>query len=121
MHYTKTHEWVKVVNSIATVGISDFAQEELGDIVYIELPKVGSKVEIGKEIVVLESTKAAADVYAPISGTIEEVNTELQNQPELINEDAEHKGWIVRIRMKHPEELDALMDESKYEEYIDKK
>lgn len=121
MHYTKSHEWVKVENSIAQIGVSDFAQSELGDIVYIELPEVGAQIEAGKEIVVLESTKAAADVYSPVSGVVEEVNTELPNHPELINESAQSKGWLVKIKMKDSKEVGQLMDESTYKEFIETK
>lgn len=121
MHYTKSHEWVKVVNSTAVVGVSDFAQKELGDIVYIELPDTAQKVEASKEIVVLESTKAAADVYAPVSGEIEEVNENLKNHPELINEDPEKEGWLVKIKMSDPNQLNDLMDKEQYEKFIQAK
>lgn len=117
MHYTSSHEWVKVTNSTAKVGVSHFAQKELGDIVYIELPQVGRRVEKGAEIAVLESTKAAADVYAPVSGEIEEVNDQLVDHPELINESAEDQGWLIKIKMKDPSELDELMDEEKYGQF----
>lgn len=118
MHYSKSHEWVKVVNSTATIGVSDFAQKELGDIVYIELPEKGAEVKTGKELVVLESTKAAADVYAPISGEIEEVNVGLKDHPEWINESPADQGWLVKIKIKDPSELDHLMDETQYQEFI---
>ncbi len=118
MHYTQSHEWVKVTNSTGTIGVSDFAQKELGDIVYIELPEIGSEIQAGKEIVVLESTKAAADVYAPISGVVEEVNPNLKDHPELINESPGVEGWLIKIKIKDPTELDSLMDEEQYQEYI---
>ncbi len=120
MHYTDSHEWVKVVNSTATVGVSHFAQKELGDIVHIELPKVGAHVRKGQEIAVLESTKAAADVYAPLTGEIVEVNSQLKNHPELINEAAENEGWLLRIKIKDPVELEKLMDRKQYENFVTK-
>lgn len=120
MHYTDSHEWVKVTDSTATIGVSQFAQKELGDIVHVELPKVGAEVKKGQEIAVLESTKAAADVYAPVSGEIAEVNELLQNHPEIINESSEEKGWLVRLTLKDPAELESLMDQSKYEEFVNK-
>ena len=118
MHYTESHEWVKVTDSTASVGVSQYAQNELGDIVHIELPKVGSQVKKGQEMAVLESTKAAADVYAPISGEITEVNQLLLNHPEIINESAEDKAWLVKIFMKDPAELESLMDHRQYEGFI---
>ncbi len=121
MHYTSSHEWVKVTNSTAQVGVSDFAQKELGDIVFIELPEVGRAVEKGDEVAVLESTKAAADVYAPISGVIEAVNEQLSNHPELINESPQEQGWLIKIKMKDPMELDQLMDQEKYESFTQSK
>ena len=118
MHYSDSHEWVKVTNSTATVGVSQYAQKELGDIVHIELPKVGAAVKKGQEIVVLESTKAAADVYCPVSGEVAEVNRELVDHPELINESPEDTGWLVRITLKDPTELESLMDQETYEKTI---
>lgn len=118
MHYTHSHEWIKVTNSTATVGVSDFAQKELGDIVYVELPLKGATVCAGKEIAVLESTKAAADVYAPISGEVIEVNTSLKDHPEWINESPEGQGWLIKIKMKDPTELDSLMTKTQYNEFI---
>lgn len=120
MHYTDSHEWVKVTDSTATIGVSHFAQKELGDIVHVELPKVGAQVKKGQEIAVLESTKAAADVYAPVSGEVAEVNRLLQNHPEIINESSEDKGWLVRLTLKDPAELESLMDQNKYDEFVSK-
>lgn len=114
MHYTTSHEWVKLTNSTASVGVSGYAQKELGDIVYVELPKVGAQVKKGQEMAVLESTKAAADVYAPVSGKIEEVNQNVKDHPELINESPETEGWLVKIRLDDPNELNQLMEEEKY-------
>ena len=116
MRYTESHEWVRAEGKEATVGVSDYAQGELGDIVYVELPTIGAEVTAGEEIAVLESTKAAADVYTPLSGKVVAVNEQLNDQPELINQAAEGEGWIFKITLTKPEELDALMDTSNYKE-----
>jgi glycine cleavage system H protein len=120
MFYSDSHEWVKVTNSTATVGVSQYAQKELGDIVHIELPKVGVQIKKGQEMAVLESTKAAADVYAPVSGEITEVNTQLHDHPELINESPEDKGWLIRINLSDPTEIEVLMDDEKYSGFVNK-
>lgn len=99
LKYTKSHEWIKLEKDIAWVGITDHAQQALGDLVYVELPEVGSKVEQGKEFVVVESVKAAADVYAPVSGTVMEVNTTLDKKPELLSESPYKDGWIVKLKI----------------------
>lgn len=114
MKYTESHEWVKIENGIGIIGVTNHAQKELGEIVYIELPKVGSQVKAKDESVVLESTKAAADVYAPISGTILEVNSSLAESPNLVNESPEDKGWLFKIKPSNVQELDSLMDVSEY-------
>ena len=114
MKYTESHEWVEVADGIATVGITDHAQKELGDIVYVELPQINREVKIGQEAAVLESTKAAADVYAPISGMIVEVNTRLKEASDLVNQSPEKEGWIFKIKLKDPKELDALLTENDY-------
>ena len=118
MQYSDSHEWVKVTNSTVTVGVSQYAQKELGDIVHVELPKVGANIKKGKEMAVLESTKAAADVYSPVSGEISEVNKELMDHPELINESPEEKGWLIRITLNDPTELENLMDIDAYEKFL---
>ena len=118
MHYTKSHEWIEVENNVGTVGISDHAQNELGEIVYIELPKVGAKVKAGSEVCVLESTKAAADVYAPVSGTILKVNEELKNNPQTVNQKAQAAGWLFQIQLESPEELKILMTEDQYKKLV---
>lgn len=115
MKYTETHEWIEVKDGVGTVGVSDYAQKELGDIVYIELPKVGKAVKAGEEAAVLESTKAAADVYAPVSGTILEVNAALASSPELLNKSAEKEGWLFKIKLDSLSELDKLMDKTNYQ------
>lgn len=114
MKYTETHEWIDVQGEVGTVGITEYAQKELGDIVYVELPKVGKSVKAGEEAVVLESTKAAADVYSPVSGTIVEVNQALSQAAELVNRSAEQEGWLFKIRLSQPQEMDKLLDEASY-------
>lgn len=110
MKFTDTHEWISVENGVATVGVTDFAQKELGDIVYVELPKVGKFVKRKEEAAVLESTKAAADVYAPVSGEIVAVNQTLNTNSELVNQSAQRDGWIFKMKLSNPKELDDLLD-----------
>ena len=114
MKYTETHEWIDVKEGIGTVGVTNFAQKELGDIVYVELPEVGKDVSAGEEVVVLESTKAAADVYTPVSGTITEVNVNLSEASELVNQSPELNGWIFKIKLADDSELNNLMDSETY-------
>src|SRR5262249_54887621 len=120
MKYTETHEWVEVKNGIGVVGITDHAQKELGEIVYVELPKEGKAVKAGEEAAVLESTKAAADVYAPISGTIVEVNAQLAKASELVNQSPEKEGWLFKLKPSDLKELDKLMDEKSYQAMLSK-
>ena len=114
MKYTETHEWVELKDGIATIGVTQYAQKELGDIVYVELPKVGKAVKAGEEAAVLESTKAAADVYAPISGTIFEVNLKLNDASELVNQSPESQGWLFKLKPSNLAEVEQLMDEATY-------
>lgn len=114
MKFTDSHEWIEVANDIGTVGISKHAQGELGEIVYVELPEVGQVVKAGKEAAVLESTKAAADVYSPVTGTIETVNKNLSTSPNLVNRSPEKDGWIFTVKISNPDELDNLMTEDAY-------
>jgi len=114
MKFSKTHEWVKVDGHIATVGISDYAQKELGEIVYVELPKIGHAVRAQDEVVVLESTKAAVDIYSPVSGEIIAVNEHLHTHPDKINHAAESEGWLFKIRLQDSQELDLLMSDQDY-------
>lgn len=115
MKFTETHEWIEVADGIGTVGVSNYAQKELGDIVYIELPKAGKTVKAGEEAAVLESTKAAADVYSPVSGTIVEVNTALSSVPETVNKSPEKEGWLFKIKLASPQDMDKLMDAKDYQ------
>jgi len=114
LKYTKDHEWIRVDGDIGTVGISAFAQEQLGDVVFVELPDVGRKVAPGDEAAVVESVKAASEVYAPVSGDVVEVNGALNETPALVNSDPTGKGWFMRIRLSNASELDGLMDEASY-------
>lgn len=110
MKFTETHEWIDVKDGVGTVGVTEYAQKELGDIVYVELPKIGSEVKKGQEAAVLESTKAAADVYAPVSGRIVEVNLTLKDTSELVNNSPQKDGWLFKLSLSDPKEFDALMD-----------
>lgn len=116
LRYTKTHEWVRVKGDVATFGITDYAQEELSEIVFVELPEPGDDVEVGQEIAAVESVKAASDVYAPVSGELIEVNDDLTTAPETINSSPYANGWIARIRMSDPAELKDLLTSEAYEE-----
>jgi len=116
--YTKDHEYVRVEGDSAVVGISDYAQEQLGDVVYVELPAVGKTLDKGAEAAVVESVKAASEVYAPVSGEVVEVNGELEGAPGAINEDPAGKGWFLKLKLKNPSELEGLMTEEQYREYV---
>ena len=118
LKYTKDHEWVRLEGEVAIVGVSDHAQEQLGDVVYVDLPGVGESVSKGAEAAVVESVKAASEVYAPVSGEIVEVNETLGDDPAQVNRDAEGSGWFVKIRMSDPGELDGLMDAVEYGEFV---
>ena len=117
--YTKEHEWVKAEDGIGVIGITDHAQKELGDIVYVDLPKVGSTVEKGKTLGSVESVKAVSDVYAPVSGEIVEVNELLTTAPEKLNDDPHGDAWLVKIRMSDPSELNALLKSEDYNKYVE--
>ena len=114
LKYTSSHEWVRVDGDTVTMGISDYAQKQLGDLTFVELPGLGDDVTKGQDIAVIESVKAASDIYAPISGTISEVNDELESAPELINNDAFEAGWICKITVNDAAEIDGLLDASAY-------
>ena len=116
--YTKDHEWVDAKDGMATIGITDYAQSELGDVVFVELPEVGKKLETGKSFGTVESVKAVSEIYAPASGEVLEANPELHNKPETINSDPHGAAWLVKIRLTNPAELNSLMDSTAYEAYI---
>lgn len=118
-YFTEEHEWIDVDGESATVGITDYAQEQLGDIVFVDLPMVGSTVEKGKDAAVVESVKAASDVYAPISGTVTESNAALEDDPALVNSDAEGDGWFFKLTIADAGELGGLMDEAAYRAFVD--
>ena len=117
-HYSKDHEYIRVEGDVGIVGISDHAQSQLGDVVFVELPAVGAKFAKGDEAAVVESVKAASEVYSPVSGEVVAVNGELESQPSLINEDATGKGWLIKLKLADPAEIDALMDEAAYQEFL---
>jgi glycine cleavage system H protein len=114
LKYARSDEWVRLEGDIATIGISDFAQDQLNDIVFVELPEVGTELAQGTTFGVVESVKAASDVYVPVSGTITEVNSALQDEPELINSDPYGRGWIIKLKVSDTAPLDALMDADAY-------
>ncbi len=117
LRYTKEHEWVLVRDGNAVVGITDFAQHELGDVVFVELPEVGVVVTAGKAFGVVESVKAVSDVYAPADGTVTDVNGELGTKPELVNQDPYGGGWLIKMRLADPKQVESLMNVAGYREY----
>ncbi len=118
VRYTSDHEYVRVEGDIATVGITDYAQQQLGDVVFVELPAAGKSLEKGGDAAVVESVKAASDVFAPVSGEVVEANAELEANPALANEAPEGAGWFFRLKLSNPAELDALLDEAAYKAHI---
>ena|ERR1022692_2947819 len=116
--YTKEHEWVKPEGDIGTIGITDHAQSELGDIVYVDLPKVGAKIEKGKSLGSVESVKAVSDIFSPVSGEVTEINESLATTPEKLNTDPHGAAWLVKLRMSAPDEISQLMSASDYQTYI---
>lgn len=119
-YFTEDHEWVDVDGDTATVGITEYAQSQLGDIVFVEVPDEGKQVSKGDDAAVVESVKAASDVYAPVSGTVIEGNAELADNPALVNEDPEGEGWFFKLTLADPSELESLMNDSAYQEYVSK-
>ncbi|PKP78154.1 MAG: glycine cleavage system protein H [Alphaproteobacteria bacterium HGW-Alphaproteobacteria-3] len=119
IRYTDQHEWVRVDGDIATIGITDYAQEQLGDVVFVELPEVGKELAAGDEAAVVESVKAASEVYSPVSGEVVDVNGDIETTPAGVNEDAMGDGWFVKLRLADPAELDKLMDEAAYNEFVE--
>ena len=118
VYYTEEHEWIRVEGDVATVGITDFAQGQLGDIVFVELPEAGRQVAKGGEAAVVESVKAASEVYAPVSGEVVAVNSDLEGTPGTINEDPAGRGWFMKIKLNDKGELDGLMTEEEYQEFV---
>ncbi len=118
LKYSKEHEWVLVEGNVATVGITDYAQDQLGDIVFVELPAIGDKVSKEDAFGVVESVKAVSDIYAPVSGKVLEVNDDLVDNPEMVNEDPYGDGWMIKIEMNDVEDLQDLMTAAEYEEYV---
>ncbi len=116
--YTKDHEWVSIEGAVATMGITDYAQEQLGELVFVELPVIGKQVSAHDEIAIVESSKAANDVYSSVTGKVIEVNQELEASPELINEDCYKKGWIVKLQFSDPMSGEDLMDSDQYKDYV---
>lgn len=119
--YSKDHEWIDLKGDTGTVGITDYAQSELGDVVFVELPAVGTKLTTGKNFGSVESVKAVSEIYAPASGDVAEANADLTTKPELINTDPHQAGWLIKIKLANPSEADALMDAAAYEKYIEAK
>jgi glycine cleavage system H protein len=119
LRYTRDHEWVRIDGDLAVVGISDYAQSQLGDVVYVELPEIGRRVEQGKEAAVVESVKAASEVYAPVSGEVVEVNEALAVDPARVNADPIGEGWFIKLRLDDPKQLDTLMDEEAYKRFVE--
>lgn len=118
-YFTEDHEWIEVEGDTGTVGITDYAQGQLGDITFVELPEVGAAVSKGDSVSVVDSVKAASDVYTPVSGTISDANATLADQPELVNTDAEKSGWLFRVTLSDRTELGDLMDETGYKAYVE--
>lgn len=119
MKYTDSHEWIHLDQTLGTIGITAYAQKELGRIVYVELPQVGKQLKAGEEAVVLESTKAAADIYSPVSGEVVAINQKLKENPDLLNQSPESEGWLFKLRVEHPEELSTLLSKEQYQNVID--
>ncbi len=118
IHYTAKHEWTRLENGEAAVGLTDYAQDKLGEIVFVELPDIGTEIEAGKNVAVVESVKAVSDLYSPLSGTVTEVNEDLLDQPELVNEDPYGDGWIFKLEVRDKSEVSKLLDKASYEEVI---
>ena len=118
MRFTKDHEWVEADGDVAAIGVTAYAAEQLGDVVFVELPDVGKQVKAGDQLAVVESVKAASDVYAPVSGEVVEVNSGLPSAPETVNAEPEKDGWFAKVKLANPAELDQLMDRAAYEQFL---
>ncbi|MGA9630330.1 MAG: glycine cleavage system protein GcvH [Candidatus Acidiferrales bacterium] len=119
--YTKEHQWIQVDGSTATLGITDYAQQELGDIISVELPKLGAQLKAGQFLGTVESVKAVSDLMSPVSGEVAEINTKLKDAPETINKDPHASGWIAKIRLADAKELDGLLDAAAYQKFVEEK
>ncbi len=119
--YTKDHEWIQISGTMGTVGITDYAQHALGDVVFVELPKVGAKVKAGEVLGTVESVKAVSEVFSPVSGEVTEVNSELSDTPEKINQDPHRSAWLVKIKIENPQDAAKLMDAKAYQDYVAEK
>jgi glycine cleavage system H protein len=118
LRYTKEHEWVRLQGNVATIGITDYAQQELGDVVFVELPKIGAKLAAGKTLGTVESVKAVSEIYCPVSGEVTEVNSALTDAPEIINKDPHGQAWMIRLKVDDPGAVSALMDAAAYQAFI---
>jgi glycine cleavage system H protein len=116
--YTKQHEWIQVQNGVGTIGITDYAQQELGDVVYVEMPKIGVKINAGSSFGSIESVKAVSEIFSPVSGEITEINSALVEKPEKINEDPHKSAWLIKVKLDNPKEVSQLMDAAAYQSYI---
>ena len=119
LRFTTDHEWIRLEGDLAVIGITDYAQSQLGDVVYVELPEIGRRVEKGKEAAVVESVKAASEVYAPISGEVAEVNDAITADPAKVNADPMGEGWFIKLHLADPKEIDGLMDEEAYQRFVE--
>jgi glycine cleavage system H protein len=119
--YTKEHEWISVSGDVATIGITDYAQHELGDVVFVELPKPGAKIEAGKSFGTVESVKAVSEIYAPTAGEVTEINGALHDTPEKLNTDPHGEAWLIKVRLANPADVSKLMDAAAYDAYIEEK
>lgn len=120
LKYTKDHEWIRIDGNVGTIGITEYAQGELGDVVFVELPAVGKNVEHGQSFGTVEAVKAVSDLYAPVSGTVSEINKEIQDSPELVNKEPYERGWMIKVTLAKPDEVKALLDAAAYKKLIAK-
>lgn len=118
--YTKDHEWIRIENGIGVIGITEYAQGELGDVVFIDLPAVGKKIELGQSFGTVEAVKAVSDLYSPVTGEVIEVNKEIQDSPELVNKEPYERGWMIKVKLAKPEEVKSLLDVAAYKKLIAK-
>lgn len=119
LRFTTDHEWIRLDGDVAVIGITDYAQTQLGDVVYVELPEIGRRVEKGKEAAIVESVKAASEVYAPVSGEVTEINDAIAADPAKVNADPLGEGWFIKLRIADPKELEGLLDEAAYQHFVD--